>query len=140
MSKKFYSTDMKIGRAEFHINSLQKLINKIPIDSYKLKIERVIDREGETAGQATYVTKLESDPLPDETSLIFGDVVLNLRAAIDHCYAESIGAHGSEGYVKFPIATCEKQWRRMALKAKKKVLRKKTVKFPMTERVFDCLN
>ena len=91
---------MKINRAADHLMSLnacmEAFLNKGP---YRLLLV-----EGEVPRQRTI--RYETDPLPDDVSLIIGDCIHNMRASLDHVATEVLRRHnGNTKLLYFPFDT-----------------------------------
>src|SRR6266536_1025914 len=101
--------DQKLKRAEKHIGELNSALEEF----YATKpygIRKKIDPD--TRDQIYYLTRLDSVPLP--ISLIIGDVLQNLRSALDHLayalVAKAIAPVLPNKYLTFPIMDTEKQY------------------------------
>jgi hypothetical protein len=96
-SDKYSGARLKVERAQHHILTLGRLARNTARLSYTLRVEP----HPETGNHSV---KFKSDRLGPTFSLVFGDAVTNLRAALDHCYAASIGVdEETTGQVFFPI-------------------------------------
>jgi hypothetical protein len=69
----------KVNRANRHIDELHSVIRRY-IDTSPYKIGRKTDPQ---TGEVVYYL-LEAPPIPEEMALIAGDVLQNLRSALDH--------------------------------------------------------
>lgn len=79
MADRFASVWAKLGRANYHIDDLERQVRAyLDSDPYTL----VVEYKPETAQTVVKISKL--DPIPDEIVLILGDAVHNLRAVLDH--------------------------------------------------------
>jgi hypothetical protein len=97
MSEKYESAILKIERAKHHVNDLKAAIADIPPKTYEV----VIDQDSHPGDT---LIKVKTKPLDRGVSLIVGDAVCNLRAALDHAFAAAIGAENDvTGQVQFPI-------------------------------------
>jgi hypothetical protein len=96
----FIDPHKKLEWAEQHINDLRVQTNKFFSDHYKLVFVREMQN-----GQCAITIERQS-PIPKEFSLIIGDAVHNLRAALDllafHLVANS-GKQFNESAIHFPI-------------------------------------
>ncbi len=96
----------KLGRADFHLNTLQHTFQGFS----EGKPYRFIQREV-TEGNRRYclVTIEVLTPMPDELGLIVGDICNNLRSALDHLlwYLHLVNAPNFDRRVFFPIFDSE---------------------------------
>ncbi|HUA84091.1 MAG TPA: hypothetical protein VMB85_09555 [Bryobacteraceae bacterium] len=100
MTDPLKSARLKIRRAEHHIEDLERRV--IAFDS-KDSYEIVIEADTE-AGYKAHKFRLRRPEMIDECSLVTGDAVGNLRAALDHViYACTI----ANGHTNPPIGACQ---------------------------------
>jgi hypothetical protein len=121
--KEFKSARSRLDRAKEHGEKLAKLWNEIPNkDFFRLRSRAAPDGSG-------YLFVEGVKPLPDEFSLLLGELLYQLRSALDACvyqatiYATKQDPPPDEGQLEFPIcsnsADFEKQARRRLSKLKK---------------------
>jgi hypothetical protein len=93
----FSSSRAKIGRAQRHIDELQSAFEVfLQTDFCQLRVS-------EDPNDGTGIVSVESvASLPQEISLIIGDAVHNLRAALDHAIVQILGNRGKKE--AFPVA------------------------------------
>lgn len=100
MDTSFLGSKLKIKRANQHINELQGILMAfLKTDFYRLFIER--DPDGRN-----YVLKFEAiREMPCEVPLVIGDIVHNLRAALDLMASEIVTMAGDkpDRWTKFPF-------------------------------------
>ena len=87
------SAALKIDRATEHVNELNELFQKQRPFSY------ILETNTKTGQRATFAKKNEA--VIHRAALICGDVIHNLRSALDHAYWEVVS----------PVATTEKERR-----------------------------
>ncbi|HEX6204497.1 MAG TPA: hypothetical protein VFZ29_01640 [Solirubrobacterales bacterium] len=99
---------LKLDRAKHHIRDLeaarQRFFDANPYDLW--------EKENLETGQRELVVK-RADPVPDSLSLISGDVIHNLRSALDHLIWQLVVANGGEPNDKtaFPIWQSETKYK-----------------------------
>lgn len=95
------SAYLKIERAEKHYDELSKLLTTRKAYGYFL------ETNCNTGQRATFAKKNED--VVDEAAIIIGDIVHNLRAAIDHiywnCTSEYAKSDGERRSIQFPITS-----------------------------------
>ncbi|MDQ3023917.1 MAG: hypothetical protein M3R04_05985 [bacterium] len=97
----------KIERAEKHIQELEAEINAfLAVNPYRL-----VPQHDPVTGDFTHHV-FEVDPAPSSIAIIFGDILNNLRATLDHLIYELVTANagnpGDKWRGGFPIAESEK--------------------------------
>ena len=97
-TQSFSQPRQKLRRAEFHIGSLEAAIERyFSTDWYTCEFRR--NQEGQ------YNLKIVTYGIPEDFSLIVGDVVHNLRTALDLLAVEVVGRNGGNTKgVYFPFA------------------------------------
>ena len=102
----------KVERAKKHIRDLNDAIAVfMAAKPYKVEAKR----DPETRTPIYYVAEVQ--PVPQEISIVFGDAIQNLRAALDHLAYQLflVGTAGSAGvgkHVYFPIARDAGQYKK----------------------------
>ena len=95
---------LKIDRAEKHIIELDALFRKQRPFTY------VFETNLKTGQRATFAKKNET--IANDSAIIIGDVIHNLRASIDHAYWDATNAFaksdGEKRNIQFPVAQTEK--------------------------------
>jgi hypothetical protein len=92
--------DLKVGRAKCHINELEALVGcflaKNPYE--------IVEKQDPQTGQNRAWVKIHADPAP-EWSPIIGDILHNLRSALDILYCQLLRKNGvtPKGSDLFPI-------------------------------------
>lgn len=109
MSTRIDSILRKVERAEKHIQELNLALNSF----YATKPYGIVKKiDAETRDHIYYVTKVS--PVPEPVSLIIGDVLQNLRSALDHLayalVAKAIAPAVPNKYLTFPIMDTAKQY------------------------------
>jgi hypothetical protein len=93
----FESARLKVKRAYRHIDELkQSFADFLKIDFCALRVS-----QDPNTGQASIYIQSVATP-PPETALTIGDIVHNLRAALDHTIVEILGERGNRE--SFPVA------------------------------------
>ena len=83
-----FGSKIKIARANRHIRELESLFDAFFCDNpHRIRINKHPD-------QGIAISAEFDRPLPNETAAIIGDVVHNLRAALDHLACDMIRASG----------------------------------------------
>ncbi len=101
MVDKYDSARLKLGRAKQHISDFER-VSVQSLEAYRLKIKPDLD-------SGNSIVKFSSQALGPELNLIFGDVIVNMRSALDHCYAVAVGAENERtGQNFFPIRDTRK--------------------------------
>ena len=92
------SASLKVGRAAKHIDELNVLFQEHRPFTY------VLEGNAKTGERAIYGKKNEA--VIQQAALICGDVVHNIRAALDHAYWEIVSPHITKGQanVQFPFS------------------------------------
>lgn len=94
------SAGLKIDRASKHINELSELFDKKRPFSY------ILETNTKTGKRSTFAKKNEA--VIKEASLIFGDIIQNLRTSLDHAYWDIVSpfaANESElRKIQFPFS------------------------------------
>jgi hypothetical protein len=99
---------LKLDRAKSHLDDLVEAIKRFyETDPY----DGVVKDNPETQRREFTVT--QADPLPDELALISGDVIHNLRSALDHLIWQLIIANGGKPNenAAFPIWRSESKFK-----------------------------
>src|SRR5262249_50400883 len=99
------------GRADYHLETLKRTGE----EWWRPHEDLVLIRIEEEDAPRSYVVYADPMPIPPiSLSLICGDLVTNLRAALDHAITDLvIDEDGTPGrHHSFPIAYSEKEWRR----------------------------
>jgi hypothetical protein len=95
---------LKIDRAVKHIIELEALFRKQRPFTY------VLETNINTGQKATFAKRNET--IANESAIIIGDVIHNLRASIDHAYWDATNAfaksEGEKKNIQFPITPTEK--------------------------------
>ncbi len=97
MADKYLSAKLKVERAKQQIAEFRALGARLSRSDYAVVVE---------TNKATGDQRLQilNKPVPPEFGLVLGDVLTNLRAALDHCYAAVTGANQrTTGQTYFPI-------------------------------------
>jgi hypothetical protein len=82
---------LKLDRAKKHLNDLEEGVNRFfETDPYELFVEDNLE-----AGQRQHKIR-RVDPVPDALGLIAGDVIHNLRSALDHLVWQLVIANGKK--------------------------------------------
>lgn len=104
VSAPFSSAKSKVNRAKHHIDELQVVVNTFSaLDSYEIVM--ALDQAGER-----WPFILPIKPIPDNLPLIIGDVIHNLRSALDHVATEIASRNGEHGrHIMFPFHEKRKQ-------------------------------
>jgi len=92
----YSSAWLKVERAKHHIGDLELQATEFARDNASIHIETNPDT-------GLRSIKFASKPLGPEISLIFGDAVTNLRAALDHCCVAAMPEAKNPSKVYFPI-------------------------------------
>ena len=104
----FRGIDAKIDRARNQVMALSA-----DIDELCAKIRQAIVHEIDTdAGEQKWVYRDAAPEAPMEWSIRVGEILYNLRSALDHLVWQLVLASGNEPtrFNQFPILDCEKQW------------------------------
>ncbi|MGS0497137.1 hypothetical protein ACU8V4_08005 [Pseudoalteromonas mariniglutinosa] len=105
------SSSLKISRAENHLSDLTSLLRKKKPFSYCL------ETNFKTGERATYAKKNEQ--VCSEAAILIGDVVHNLRCALDHVYWDCTNqfakSDGERNKIQFPVCNDEKGFRESVL-------------------------
>ena len=105
------SYSLKIARAEKHLSELRALLKRNKPFSYCL------ETNFKTGERATYAKKNEQ--VCSEAAILIGDVVHNLRCALDHlywgCTNQVAKSDGERNKIQFPICNDEKGFRESVL-------------------------
>jgi hypothetical protein len=91
---------LKVERAKCHITDLKEMLRAFFAEnSYRI----VTDRDTQTGENVFRV--IREKPMPAKASAILGDIVHNLRAALDHLISDLVRANGRRpnGSNEFPI-------------------------------------
>lgn len=109
------SARKKLTRARAHIDALRASVEEYHASSpLKFDVESVGNQAGAPEVRIA-VTVLHAAPIPDDWPLITGDVVTNLRAALDHAiYPHVKSRHPDLGdpRIQFPIMYEEQKFNR----------------------------
>lgn len=90
MKHPLISCSCKLDRAATHFNALYKQVGEYVRDEEPFSFLPEIDVE-----KARYIMRIEINrPPPPELSLIAGDFIQNVRAALDHLIWQLVGANG----------------------------------------------
>lgn len=101
MADKYDSARLKLGRAKHHISDFER-VSVQTLEAYRLKIKPDLDT-------GNSIVKFSSEALDPALNLIFGDAIVNMRSALDHCYAVAVGAENERtGQNFFPIRDTRK--------------------------------
>lgn len=93
------SASLKINRASEHVDELNKLFGKARPFSLTVKTD--------TKATQRILRPKNNDAIINKTALIVGDVVHNLRSALDHAYWEIVSPYCNSrelGAVQFPFS------------------------------------
>lgn len=97
------NAQLKIARASKHIDELKHLFSEKHLFTY------VVETNTQTGERATFAKKNEA--IINQSKLIIGDIIHNLRSAIDYAYWEIVSpfvdANNSQKSVQFPF--CERE-------------------------------
>jgi hypothetical protein len=100
------SASLKIDRAAKHVIELEALFRKQRPFTY------VLETNTKTGQRATFAKRYET--IANDSTIIVGDVIHNLRASIDHAYWDATNAfaksEGEKRNIQFPIAPTEKSF------------------------------
>jgi hypothetical protein len=93
---KFTSANLKIEWANKHIDHLRLIIQQLPtLDKYHVAIER-------DPQSRQYLLKFRgADYIPIEIPLMIGDIIHNLRSALDHAATVIVGGQSTTIYFPF---------------------------------------
>jgi hypothetical protein len=101
------SASLKIGQAAKHVADLSELFRKNRPFSY------CIETNTQTGQRATFAKK--NEPIVNAAALICGDVVHNLRTALDHAYwlivSPRVTTKRDQGLIQFPFSKTEARLR-----------------------------
>ena len=106
----FKGVQAKINRASDQINSL-----KADMDRFCEKIRRsIVNEVNEDADEQVWVYRSETPNGPIEWSVRFGEILYNLRSALDHLVWQLVLANGKKPgrHNAFPIVKDEGDWQR----------------------------
>jgi hypothetical protein len=107
MSSPFDSSRAKLSRADVHLDTLRSELD-VWFEPHSHRRTLEIEREG--PWHVLFVQPFAEDP-PPHLSAICGDVLTNLRAALDHSVADAIRKRGKTPRRSgFPICRNEKEW------------------------------
>ncbi|MBI2885776.1 MAG: hypothetical protein HYY02_01060 [Chloroflexi bacterium] len=117
MADRLVGITAKIKRAEKHIRELEKASNAF----FELNPYAVISGN-DTDGNYVFVLQGKGQP-PVAISTVIGDVISNLRAALDHLYTQLMDKNGciSGPGDYFPIADTSAKFKAMMPRVEKKV-------------------
>jgi len=105
------SVHLKIKRAEKHYAELSSLLSKNNPFKY------ILETNYKTGKRATYAKK--DDDTANEAAIIIGDLIHNLRTALDHAYwkctEKFAKSEGERKNIQFPITTTEEALRESVL-------------------------
>lgn len=105
------SVDLKIRRAEKHYSELSSLFQRRKPFSYFL------ETNCKTGERATFAKR--DDDVAANAAIIIGDIIHNLRAALDHsywqCTEKFAKSDGERRKIQFPIISTEKAFRESEL-------------------------
>src|SRR3954452_20718093 len=92
----FTSSMLKIEWANKHITDLRSLIQQLPtLDAYHVVVER-------DAKSGQYNVKFRgAGYIPINIPMLIGDIVHNLRSALDHAATAIVGGHSTTVYFPF---------------------------------------
>ena len=112
--KPFNVARSRLKRAESHFDSCAAQWNNLPVeDLYRISLK--IDPNGNGRIRVS-----RNKPIPEETSLLLGEALYQLRSSLDACvYQASIYASGKnpppdENKLEFPISNDKKEWPQLA--------------------------
>lgn len=105
------STYLKVKRAEKHLAELSQMFKRSKPFGYYLETNY------KTGERATFAKRNED--VANEAAIVIGDVLHNLRAAIDHAYWNCTEKHaksdGERRNIQFPITSTETAFRESVL-------------------------
>lgn len=88
MSLDFYGPNLKMDRAEHHINELESIFRRYVIDNMR-RARPKKKRDGREVPSRRVGSKL-----PEHVPTVLGDAIHNLRVALDHAYTIVVEANG----------------------------------------------
>jgi hypothetical protein len=91
--------NLKLGRAQKHLHDAEVIIQKMA------KAKCVVTTEKQPDGTSIFTLRIEANP-PDDLSIIAGDFLCNVRAALDHLVAQLVvcnGGSATDNKTYFPI-------------------------------------
>jgi len=111
------SAHAKLARADVHLNGLRAELDRLS-EAHAERVWLRVEQQG-----AWYVVLLDplEEPLPPDLSLVCGDFVTNLRAALDHAVNDLVreSGHKPGRHTAFPIISSEKDWRSLVVSPNK---------------------
>lgn len=120
------SARKKLERAKFHVDALHQQVKAFREQSpYKFEMNSPGNERFKPDFRIT-VTVTEAPPVPDLWALITGDILTNLRGALDHAVFPHIRAQKPEldrKYIQYPIEDRKDQWENKARWFTKPVLK-----------------
>lgn len=107
------SARRKLERAQSHLTTLHAEVDKFRADSpYDFKMTSAGNKRWQADIYVT-VSVTQAPQTPDSWPLITGDILTNLRAALDHAVFPHIRAKKPDlhqQYIQFPIEDAKAQW------------------------------
>lgn len=110
------SARLKLGRAEHHRDTLSKAVDEFRArDAYEFPYRLRSTPFSTRNVLVEHYVEVNEQPPADEWSLILGDVLTNLRAALDHSVYRHVVSRttltdAQVRHVQMPICVTEKQW------------------------------
>jgi len=104
----------RLDRAEQHYESFGRIWSDY-LDQRPYTIDRILEEDGTTVARLRRLM-----PLPAELSVVFGELLYELRAGLDNClYAAAVVVSGqssppSASRLEWPIRETPAEWRRQA--------------------------
>ena len=101
----------KLRRAEHHIEVIRSEANRVCAD-----VERRIVREAhEDVDEQVWIYRGETPDAPVEWSIIVGEILYNLRSALDHLVWQLVIANGQTPgrHNEFPVTTNHEGWQKV---------------------------
>jgi hypothetical protein len=107
------SARKKLDRARFHLETLRGEVDAFRAHSpYEFSMESPGNKRWEADIRVT-VTVTKAPPIPDSWGLITGDILTNVRAALDHAVFPHIRAKKPDldrKFIQYPIEDRKEQW------------------------------
>ncbi|MDO6422301.1 hypothetical protein [Saccharophagus degradans] len=105
------SANLKVNRAKKHLKELEKFL------SVNKPFRYCVETNFKTGQRATFADRNED--LANDAGIIIGDIVHNLRAAMDHVYWECTESYsrsdGERKSIQFPISASEESLQKSVL-------------------------
>ncbi|ANO03697.1 hypothetical protein PP571_06175 [Mycobacteroides abscessus] len=107
------SARKKLSRASVHLAELREAVEQFRIEHpYEFRPESPGNEQGKPDVPIT-VMVVKAHPIPDDWALITGDILTNIRAALDHAVFPHIRAKKPDlerNLIQYPIEDRKEQW------------------------------